>query len=101
MPILTPCPQCRALIAQAQHCPTCQGNTSWNGTRDRSEQRRFRNAVLEHAGYRCQHQTDGHRCNVINVSDLQAHHTIPGNNHPATGLALCREHHRAADPRAR
>jgi hypothetical protein len=80
----------------------------WTARRDRATQARFRTAVLARAGGRCQyvepldHGLDPvfHlRCSA--TTDLQAHHSVPGDDDPATGIALCRTHHRAVDPYAR
>lgn len=75
------------------------GNTSWNGRRDRAAQARFRRQVLNGASWRCQYVEYGLRCAA--TTDLQAHHTQAGNDDPATGIALCRLHHRTVDPYAR
>jgi predicted restriction endonuclease len=57
-------------------------------------QARFRRLVLANAGHRCQMIEHGQRCTV--TSPLEAHHTMPGNDDPARGVALCVEHHRMA-----
>lgn len=96
---LRPCLDCGAL-STASRCPThSTGDTSWNGTRDRSTQRRFAQVVMSMAGHRCQAVVSGERCPVS--TGMQAHHTQPGNNDPATGVALCRAHHRFVDRSAR
>lgn len=71
----------------------------WSKGRDRGNQRKFRDAVLKQAGHRCQFVQGGVRCAVLRP--LFAHHTEPGNDDPATGVALCREHHRQLDRNAR
>jgi predicted restriction endonuclease len=73
---------------------------AWSANRDRATQARFRTAVLANAGHQCQY-TDGHYGRCPATTTLQAHHTMPGNNDPATGVALCRTHHRVIDPKAR
>ena len=65
------------------------GNTSWNGTRDRATQARFRKALLARDGARCWN------CGAIDV-ELQAHHTCD-----TDGRLLCRPCHKEADPNAR
>jgi hypothetical protein len=50
--------------------------------------------VLANAGHQCQMIENGHRCTTTHP--LEAHHTLPGNDDPATGVALCGEHHRCA-----
>lgn len=85
-----------------RHFPPLQPRNpsgAWSANRDRTEQARFRRAVLTNAGHQCQHVEHGHRCPTTNP--LQAHHTHPGNNDPATGLALCHAHHKQLDPHAR
>jgi hypothetical protein len=67
----------------------------WSAARNRAAQARFRTAVLAAAGGCCQYAG----CPV--TTELQAHHTQAGNDDPTTGLALCRVHHRMADPHAR
>lgn len=75
----------------------------WSPTRNRAAQARFARHVLNNAGHQCQHVEwvtgTVFRCAV--TTGLQAHHTQAGNNDPATGLALCRAHHRAIDQYAR
>jgi predicted restriction endonuclease len=73
----------------------------WTARRDRATQARFATRVLHNAGHQCQfiHGIGGHRC--LATTDLQAHHTIPGNDDPNTGVALCRLHHRTVDNHAR
>lgn len=78
---------------------TGTGNTSWNGNRDRSAQRRFAREVLANAGHQCQYANAHGRC--VQTTGLHAHHTQPGNHDPETGLALCRAHHREVDRYAR
>ena len=77
---------------------------SWPA-RNRSEQARFRRAVLARAGDRCEYRENvldpESRCTVTGAPDLVAHHCEPGNADPATGMALCRPHHRALDSYAR
>ena len=65
------------------------GNTSWNGTRDRATQARFRRMLLQRDGHTCQ------SCGATNV-DLQAHH-----DSAVDGRLLCRPCHKEADPNAR
>jgi hypothetical protein len=67
----------------------------WSANRNRAAQARFRRHVLANAGHCCQYQG----CAV--TTELQAHHTQPGNHDPETGLALCRAHHKLIDPHAR
>jgi len=98
---LRPCLDCGTLSPNSR-CPKHQGaatSTSWNGTRDRTAQARFRKAVMTHAGAQCQALEHGRRCSV--TRNLQAHHTQPGNHDPATGVALCQAHHRKYDKHAR
>lgn len=79
--------------------PRVVGDTGWNGRRNRAMQARFRKQVFANAGGRCQFVQDRVRCSATH--ELQAHHTQPGNDDPATGVLLCRHHHRAVDPYAR
>jgi hypothetical protein len=64
-------------------------------------------AVLERDNYRCQCGTKTRHCGLphnapcASVTGLQAHHTKPGNDDPATGVALCQACHRRHDPYAR
>lgn len=64
-------------------------------------QAKFRRAVIAQAGIeQCQYVTlEGHHCTV--TTNLQAHHMIPGNDDPTTGVLLCRYHHRLVDRHAR
>lgn len=65
------------------------GNTSWNGTRDRATQARFRRMLIQRDGPVCR------RCHVFGV-ELQAHHTSEHD-----GMMLCRPCHRQVDANAR
>lgn len=98
---LKTCPGCNRLIpVTSKRCASCSGNTSWNGARDRGAQARFRAAVGARAGWQCEHvDGDGVRCQVIRP--LEAHHTQPGNDDPATGEMRCRAHHKLVDTHAR
>lgn len=93
---------CPTLIARGdRYCPdhTDKGHRStW---RDRGAQAKFRAAVLAKAGNQCEFLQLGIRCTVTDPAQLQAHHREPGNDDPATGRALCIEHHRRIDPHAR
>jgi predicted restriction endonuclease len=92
-----------------RRCPQCQrekderrralGTTGWGDGRDRSAQAKFRREVIALYGMRCGAIHNGVRCTA--TTDLQAHHTQPGNNDPTTGVMLCREHHRIVDKHAR
>jgi hypothetical protein len=96
-----PCLQCGALTT-GTYCPVCNPRSAaghWTANRDRATQARFRRLVLQAAGGRCQYVANGRRCTTTN--GLQAHHTQPGNDNPATGIALCRPHHRTIDKHAR
>lgn len=95
---LRPCLTCGALSPESR-CPTHTGNGGWQGNRDVGTQYHFRKAVLAKDGNRCAYSINGFRC--PNTTNLQAHHTEPGNNDPATGLTLCRAHHRLVDKKAR
>jgi hypothetical protein len=81
---LQPCMDCGAPTTETR-CPL---HTT---ARDRSTQRRFARIVLGNAGHRCQYIERGARCTV--TTELQAHHTQPGNNDPSVGVALCTPHH--------
>lgn len=96
---LRPCLTCGTLSPRSRCQAHSTGNTSWNGTRDRTAQRRFRQAVMQNAGHQCQATTNGQRCH--GTTNLQAHHLQPGDHNPTTGVALCRYHHRLLDPHAR
>jgi hypothetical protein len=74
-------------------------HTGWSPTRDRSAQRRFRQALVERSGGRCEYvdMTTGLRCLTIGA---QAHHDRPGYG-PDCGRFLCRYHHKVEDPHAR
>jgi hypothetical protein len=87
------------VLSPGSRCPAHSSGASWNGTRDREAQRRFRAAVFAAAGGICQGIDGGVRCR--SRIGLQAHHTRPGDDNPATGLLLCRPCHRAADRMAR
>jgi predicted restriction endonuclease len=90
-------------------CPKCQrerdlrrraaGTTGWGKGRDRATQAKFRREVIALYGEQCGAIHNGTRCTA--TEDLQAHHTQPGNNDPATGVLLCRMHHRIVDKHAR
>jgi hypothetical protein len=71
----------------------------WTTTRDRATQATFRAALIKRAGMRCEWADTNGRC--PRTTGLQAHHTQPGNNDPATGLLLCQAHHKTLDPHAR
>lgn len=68
------------------------GNTSWNGTRDRATQARFRKAIIARDGFKCW------ECGKLPTpaDPLQAHHVTA-----TDGRLLCREHHKEADDHAR
>lgn len=95
MPQLKACILCGAWIAEhgpakCRRCaPAPTGNTSWNGTRDRAEQRRFRRMLIDRDGLRCR------GCGATGVP-LQAHHDTP-----TDGRLLCDDCHTTADPHAR
>lgn len=94
------CLTCGELTRLGSRCEDCSGQASWNGTRDRGAQARFRREVLKRDGNQCRALNDeGTRCPAR--SDLQAHHTAPGSWDPADGVTLCRAHHRAVDKHAR
>lgn len=93
--------RCGRVVA-GSYCGKCEPrakNAHWSKGRDRQAQRRFREVLMARADGRCEFTEDGARC--IETRGLQAHHTEPGNDDPATGLLLCRTHHRAVDPHAR
>jgi 5-methylcytosine-specific restriction endonuclease McrA len=69
--------------------PRIPGGTSWNGTRDRAIQARFRRYLLARDGPHCQ------ACGVGDV-ELQAHHDTPSD-----GRMLCRPCHKEVDENAR
>lgn len=98
---LRPCLTCNAMFTgSGSRCPAHSSGTSWNGSRDRQAQAHFRDRVLDIANHQCQWRLkDGEPCGI--VRPLEAHHTEPGNDDPATGLALCRFHHRLVDSKAR
>lgn len=98
--MLKPCLDCGALSDQSR-CRRHRGDTGRGRARSRSAQAKFRRVVLARAGVRCQGVDAGERCAVIGPHNLHAHHTEPGNNDPATGLALCERHDLMIDPRAR
>lgn len=63
-------------------------------------QANFRAQLIDRAGNRCEAwERDTGRCSA--TTDLQAHHTEPGNDDPWTGLLLCRAHHKLIDMHAR
>lgn len=73
------------------------GNTSWNGRRDRAAQARFRKAVLRRDAFTCQHC--GHHDPTGEAFD--AHHVQPGYT-AECGITLCRGTcHKHYDPYAR
>jgi len=69
-----------------------RGNTSrgWSA-RNRSDQRRFRRAVLKRDGHRCTYMVNGIRSEA--TEQLVAHHKVPlfkgGGFDPASGVTLC------------
>ena len=103
------CPTCSATVQASDYVEhkkqhrrerdRARGSSSWSPGRNRVEQARFRREVLKRAGDQCQALVDGERCTV--TEPLFAHHLEPGNDDPAMGVALCRGHHRAVDPKAR
>ncbi len=110
-----PClePGCPRLSEQGPRCPehTAQyelarsrARPSWSPSRNRSAQRRFREAVLKRAGNQCQALlANGTRCPI--KAPLFAHHTkshnAPDGYDPKHGVCLCRFHHREVDSHAR
>jgi predicted restriction endonuclease len=90
------CPHCQREKDQRRRA---QGKAGWGDGRDRATQARFRREVIALYGEQCGAIHNGARCTV--TSDLQAHHTRPGNNDPATGVMLCAQHHRMVDKHAR
>lgn len=94
------CTICGA-ISEQNRCPLHRRdqNAHWSKDRDRTAQAKFRKALIGMYGMRCAAVVDGVRCPV--TTGLQAHHTQPGVDDPATGALLCNEHHRAVDPHAR
>ena len=105
--MLRVCGQCgkafNATHPGAKRCPQHAGGAGWSN-RDRSFQNRFRNAVLQNAGWRCEADdiATGGRC-TRNATD--AHHLRPlsegGGYNPEYGMALCGHHHHELDPHAR
>lgn len=97
---MRPCLDCGQLSKQSR-CPDHGGAGGWADNRDRSAQAKFRREVIKLVGVmQCQALLpNGARCPA--TRELQAHHTRPGDNDPATGLLLCRPHHRALDKWAR
>jgi predicted restriction endonuclease len=98
------CLGCGISVIGARRCPKCappERNPAghWSLNRNRLAQARFRRAVLARFEGQCAAVVDGERCPV--TTDLQAHHTKPGNDDPGTGVALCRIHHRMLDSFAR
>ena len=78
-------------------------NRGWSA-RNRSDQKRFRTAVLKRDGHRCTFVLgNGLRC--PGTDPLVAHHTVPihkgGSFDPAGGVTLCEQHHREVDSYAR
>lgn len=112
---LKPCaePGCPELSAKGPRCPEhtaayevarSRARPSWSPSRNRSAQRKFRQAVLERAGNRCEFiLTNGTRCSI--TGPLFAHHTAPHDGpdgyDPKHGVCLCRFHHREIDSHAR
>jgi len=99
---------CRQLVRQGaeyeRHRNAHRGNQSrgWSA-RNRSDQRRFRVAVLKRDGHQCTFVENGLRCPA--TRDLVAHHKVPlhrgGSFDPDGGVTLCRAHHRTVDRYAR
>jgi len=73
-------------------------NRGWSA-RNRSDQRKFRAAVLIRDGHQCTFVENGLRCPV--TEPVVAHHTVPlhkgGSFDPAGGVTLCELHHREVD----
>ncbi len=86
------CLDCGAITNGPPRCPTHtnpNGDTSYNGQRNRATQHRFRTRILQRDGASC------HHCHATNV-ELQAHHVT--NN---DGIMLCQPCHRTIDAHAR
>jgi hypothetical protein len=97
-----------------RHYPprTTGPHTGWSPTRDRAAQNKFRLALIQRAGGRCEYRyidavnkprdEQGNpvwvRCG--STDRLQAHHDKPGYT-PDCGRLLCWEHHKHEDPHAR
>lgn len=100
------CTVCGA-ISQEARCPLHRrdANASWSKDRNRGAQDRFRKRILRLAGFRCQAMIDGFRCDITGAKNLEAHHTVPGDDNQ--GAALCRPepfghgHHKLFDSHAR
>lgn len=90
-PELRPCP-----VAGHERDP----NASWSPDRDRGQQRRFRDAVLERDGRRCTRCGEDERTVKARDDRLEAHHVRNGYDVSA-GVTLCGECHRIVDPHAR
>lgn len=100
-----PCITCGKLTSRS-YCRTCNPDRQRRRItpgRTTKAQSRFRAAVLQAAGYRCQAIENGQRCTV--TDHLEAHHLDPlrtsASYNPADGVALCLHHHRLAEVRAR
>jgi predicted restriction endonuclease len=96
------CDKCRAVLPLSErklHQKTHNPQGHWSPNRDRYAQDKFRRAVMEAAGHRCQYVDNARRCRI--TDPLQAHHLEPGNDDPSTGVALCIKHHRQVDSHAR
>ena len=101
------CMECAQLVRledwqQHRNSHRTNQNRGWSA-RNRSDQRRFRNAVLTRDGQRCTYRVDGVRCEA--TEQLVAHHKVPlhkgGSFDPAAGVTLCEQHHREVDNYAR
>jgi hypothetical protein len=104
------CLDCGASFTPAtplvRRCERHQGNgTGWSHGRDRTAQARFRTALLERAGGRCEEidEDTGRRC--TETRDLRACHLAAladgGTYSLANGKLRCKRHDRATDSRAR
>jgi hypothetical protein len=95
--VLRPCLVCQRLTPSS-YCPQHQPVRKTPGRSSRPQDR-FRQAVLDRAGHRCQWlETDGDestRC--PETSGLEAHHLMSFRGQPSmdpdAGICLCVEHH--------
>lgn len=103
---MRPCLRC-GIPTSASYCRRCdpdRGRRRVTPGRTTKAQAKFRAAVLQAAGHRCQHIDEyGVRCEA--TTNLEAHHLIPllesGSFDPRHGRALCSAHHHEAEQRLR
>jgi RNA polymerase subunit RPABC4/transcription elongation factor Spt4 len=100
--VMSTCLSCGAYVRRgASYCPQHEPSRVSKNRGAGATQRKFRAAVLDAAGHRCECVTvvDGERvrCPVRGDENLECHHVrslaAGGSNDPDNGRAVCRDHH--------